>query len=185
MLHDFQARHSVCVKELQSLIGLLNFMCQVVVPGHMIDLTIGVKKPHHHIHLLSGAKSDLMLWLRFLEDFNGRSFFFGDVWETSQALQLYTDSAGSIGFGAIFGRHWFYGSWPGHWKTYNIALLGLFPIVIAVHIWGSLMSNKRVMFFSDNASVVDVINNQTSKHRGIRVLSRDLVLSCLRNNIMF
>ena len=190
MLHDFQARRSVCLKELQSLIGLLNFTCQVVVPGRaflrrMIDLAIGVKKPHHHIHLSSGAKSDLMLWLRFLEDFNGRSFFFGDVWETSQAIQLYMDSAGSIGFGAVFGRHWFYGSWPGHWKTYNVALLALFPVVIAVHIWGSLMSNKRVMFFSDNAPVVDVINNQTSKHWGIMVLLRDLVLSCLRHNIMF
>jgi len=116
----------------------------------MIDLTKGVKKPHHHIHLSRGAKSDIMLWLGFLEDFNGRSFLFGDVWETSRTLQLYTDSAGSIGFGAVFGRHWFYGSWPGHWKTYNIALLELFPIVIAVHIWGSLMSNQRVMFFSDN-----------------------------------
>ena len=35
------------------------------------------------------------------------------------------------------------------------------------------MSNKRVMFFSDNAAVVDVINNQTSKQRGIMVLLRD------------
>ena len=93
----------------------------------MIDLTKGVKKPHHHIHLSRGAKLDIMLWLGFLEEFNRRSFFFSDVWETSQTLQLYTDSAGSIGFGAVFGRHWFYGSWPDLWKTYNIALLELFP----------------------------------------------------------
>ena len=61
-------------------------------------------------------------------------------------------------FGAVFGRHWFYGIWPGHWKTYNIVLLELLPILIAVHIWGSLMSNKRVMFFSDNAAAVDAIH---------------------------
>lgn len=151
----------------------------------MIDLTKGVKKPHHHIHLSRGAKSDIMLWLSFLEDFNGRSFFFGDVWETSQTLQLYTDSAGSIGFGAVFGRHWLHGRWPDNWKSYNIALLELFPIVIAVHIWGSLMSDKRVIFFTDNAAVVEIINNQTSKHQGIMILLRDLVLSCLRHNILF
>lgn len=92
---------------------------------------------------------------------------------------------GSIGFGAVFARHWFYGSWPDLWKTYNIALLELLPIVIAVHIWGSLVAHKRVMFFSDNAAVVDVINSQTSKHRGIMILLRDLVLSCLRRNILF
>ena len=47
------------------------------------------------------------------------------------------------------------------------------------------MSNKRVMFFSDNATVVDVINNRTSKHRGIMVLLSYLVLSYLRHKIMF
>ena len=190
MLQDFQARRSVSLKELQSLIGLLNFTCLVVVPGRaflrrMIDLTKGVKKPHHHIHLSRGAQSDIMLWLSFLEDFNGRSFFFSDFWETSQTLQLYTDSAGSIGFGADFASHWFHGLWPATWKTYNIALLELFPIVLAIHIWGSLMTDKRVIFFSDNAAVVEIINNQTSKHQGIMVLLRDLVLSCLRHNIFF
>lgn len=190
MLQNFQARRSVCLKELQSLLGLLNFTCLVVVPGRaflrrMIDLTKGVKKPHHHIHLSKGAKLDIMLWLRFLEEFNGRSFFFHDVWETSQTLQLYTDAAGSIGFGAVFGRHWFHGTWPELWKIYNIAVLELFPIVIAVHIWGSFMADKRIIFFSDNAAVVDIINKQTSKHQGIMVLLRDLVLSCLRHNILF
>ena len=119
MLQNFQARRSVCLKELQWLIGLLNFTCLVVVPGRaflrrMIDLTKGVNKPHHHIHLSRGAKLDIMLWLRFLDDFNGRS-----------SLQLYTDAAGSIGFGAVFDRHWLHGTWPNHWKSYNIALLEL------------------------------------------------------------
>jgi len=182
MLHDFQARRLVCLRELQSLIGLLNFTCLVDVPGRaflrrMIDLTKGVKKPHHHIHLSRGAKSDIMLWLGFLQELNVRSFFFGDVWKTSQTLQLYTDSAGSIGSGVVFGRHWLHGSRPDLWKTYNIAPLELFPIVSAVHIWGSLMAHKRVMFFSDNAAAVDVI-----KHRGIMILLRDLVLSCLRHS---
>ena len=43
------------------------------------------------------------LWISVIEDFNRSSFFFGDVWETSQTLQLYTDSAGSIGFGRFLG----------------------------------------------------------------------------------
>ena len=60
MLQNFQAWRSVCLKELQSLIGLLNFTCVVVVPGRaflrrMIDLTKCVNNPHHHIDLLREA----------------------------------------------------------------------------------------------------------------------------------
>ena len=74
MLQNFQARRSVCLKELRSLIGLLNFTCLVVVPGRaflrrMIDLTKGVNKPHHHIRLSQDAKLDILLWLCFLGDF--------------------------------------------------------------------------------------------------------------------
>ena len=110
MLKDFQASRSVCLNELQSLICLLNFTC----------LAKSVKKPHHHIGLSRGAKLDIMLWICFLEDFYGRSFSVSDNWETSQILQLYTDAAGSIGFGAIFDL------WPENWKSYNIAPLELF-----------------------------------------------------------
>ena len=47
------------------------------------------------------------------------------------------------------------------------------------------MADKCVIFFSDNAAVVDIINKQTSKDSAIMVLLRDLVLSCLRPNILF
>lgn len=52
--------------------------------------------------------------------FQWETFFLEDVWETSDTLKLYTDSAGSLGFGAVFGRHWFYGLWPVSWQSYNI-----------------------------------------------------------------
>ena len=190
LLTDFLSRRSVCLKELQSLVGLLNFTCLVVVPGRaflrrLIDLTKGITKPHYHIRISRGAKQDLTMWLQYLTEFNGRSFFLNDIWETSQTLQLFTDAAGSIGFGAVFGAHWFHGLWPTTWHDFNIAILELFPIVLTVHIWGTCMADKCVIFFSDNAAVVDIINKQTSKDSAIMVLLRDLVLSCLKHNILF
>ena len=47
------------------------------------------------------------------------------------------------------------------------------------------MVNKRIIFFSDNVAVVDIVNKQTSRHKVIMVLLRDLALSCLRQNILF
>lgn len=54
-----------------------------------------------------------------------------------------------------------------------------------MHFWGHLMADKCIIFFTDNAAVVDIINKQTSKHQSIMVLIRDLVSSCLRHNVLF
>ena len=102
MLHNVYTRRTVTLKELQSLIGLLNFTCTDVAPGRaflrrLIDLTKGIQKLHHYIRLSKGAKSDILIWLRFLEDFNNKSFFFNDIWETSHTLHLYTYAVGSRG----------------------------------------------------------------------------------------
>lgn len=63
---------------LQSLTGLLNFACSVIVPGRaflrrLIDLTVGIQSPHHLIRLSKDVKEDLKVWLSFLSNFNGRS----------------------------------------------------------------------------------------------------------------
>jgi len=100
--------------------GLLNFACSFIIPGrtflgHLIDLTIGVKAAHHRVRITSKVKDNLNVWLTFLQNFNGKSFFLDGNWTNSDKLQLYTDSAGSLGFGAILGGHWCYGRWPDKW----------------------------------------------------------------------
>ena len=66
MLQNFYTRCTVTLKELQSLIGLLNFTSTVIALGHaflrrLIDLTKGIQKPHHHICLSNGDKSDILI----------------------------------------------------------------------------------------------------------------------------
>ena len=66
LLEDFQRQQKVTLRVLQSLIGILNFACTVIVPGRaflrrIIDMTVGVQKPHHHIRLTRQAKLDLQV----------------------------------------------------------------------------------------------------------------------------
>ena len=70
-------------------------------------------------------------------------------------------------------------------ETFNITILEFFPIVLASEIWGPLMRNKCIVFFSDNQAVVEIINKQTSKDRSIMVLLRHFVLCTLKYNILF
>ena len=47
------------------------------------------------------------------------------------------------------------------------------------------MANKCVCFVTDNSALVDIINQQTSKHKLIMLLVRDLVFTSLNYNILF
>ena len=80
MLSDCLKRKKVTLRELQSLIGLLNFACSGVLPGRaflrrLIDLTIWISRPQHIIKLTQSVKSDMRTWLAFLSNFNVSSFF--------------------------------------------------------------------------------------------------------------
>lgn len=152
-LHSAKRRKKMTLRELQSLIGLLNFACCVVVPGRaflrrLIALTRGVSKPHFRIRMNSQARLDLNAWCEFIDNFNGKSMFINDDWQNSHKLKLYTDAARKFGYGAIFGTKWFYGTWEdiGLQQDYNITFKELFPIVIAVETWGQALANKSILF---------------------------------------
>ena len=109
LIAEILKKKKVTLKEMQSLLGLLNFACQVILPGRpflrrLYDLTIGVTQPYHHIRLRKNCKDDLKVWLEFLSKFNGKYFFFDDSWVCSDTIQLATDASGSIGYGAVFGK---------------------------------------------------------------------------------
>ena len=172
------------------MIGLLNFACAIVKPGRaflrrLIDLTIGVRSAHFLIQVTSETRADLRLWLSFLQNFNGKSFFLDDNWLNSSQLNLYTDASGALGFGAIFGRHWCYGKWPASWAYDNIAILEFYPIVLSLFLWGPEMKDRCILLFTDNNALVHVINKQSCKDKRLMRFVRQLVLICLRHNILF
>jgi hypothetical protein len=87
-VHAAKKRKKMMLREIQSLIGLLNFACCVVVPGRaflrrLISLTVGVSKPHYRIRLNSQARLDLTAWCDFIDNFNGKSLFLDEVWQTA------------------------------------------------------------------------------------------------------
>ena len=190
LIDNFLGKKKATLRELQSLIGLLNFACSVVVPGRsflrrLIDLTIGLKKPSHFVRVSKEVKADLFTWQQFFKDYNGKSFFLNEQWEDSESLQLFTDAAGAHGFGAVFGAHWCYGEWPKTWIGLNIAILEFYPIVLSLILWGGHIRNKRITFFTDNEALVHVINKSTCKDKYLLTFVRKLVLVCLRQNILF
>ena len=134
-IRNLLSRRKVTLKELQSLISLLNFACSVIVPGRvfirmLINLTIGVTHSHHFIRLTNKTKKDLRIWETFLDSFNGKSFFLEDGWASTHSFRFYNDAAKSSGYGLIFGKQWAYGKWPDSWKEQNISFLEFFLLLL-------------------------------------------------------
>ena len=189
IINEFLNCKSVTLKKLQSLTGMLNFACQIIEPGRafsrrLYNLAIGLSKPFHHVKITSQVKEDLLVWQSFLLNYNGKTFFLDYKWAQNNHLNLYTDAASTIGFGAVLNNKWFGGVWNEKCIRMNITLLELYPIYLALEIWGEELSNKCIQLNTDNMAVVFILNNFTSKDNTIMILVRLLVLTCIKHNIL-
>ncbi|CAG2207794.1 unnamed protein product [Mytilus edulis] len=107
-IRDTLDSSKITLKDMQSLLGLLNFTCKVVAPGRtfcrrLINSTIGVRKSYYKIRVNKQMKADLEVWLDFLKQYNGVTVITDNVWVSNEKIVLFTDSAGGSkgGYGSI------------------------------------------------------------------------------------
>ena len=189
LLNKYCNKRKIGLRELQSLIGYLSFCCSVDPPGRcflwrFIDKTKNVRHPSHRVTLNSESRRDLQAWQLFVEHFNGKNLLSVIRWMTMHSLHLHTNTAGALGFGALFGNCWFKGSWPEQIAHLPISFKELFPVVLAMEIWGHFLRNQYLIAHSDSLAVVHIINKQTCKEASIMRLVRRLVLTCMKYNTL-
>ena len=186
-IRNLLLRKRVQLKELQSLTGLLNFACSVITPGRvfirlLINLTIGVRRARHSIRLTRETKKDLRIWETFLAFFNGNSFFLEEVWSTSYNLKFTQMLHNLAGTASALASTGLMVHGPMHEKQIICAFWSFFLLLST---WCSELRNKRVLFMTDNESVVHAINKRTAKDTEMVELLHAMALICLRNNIFF
>ena len=190
-LRSMLTRKKCTVKEVQSLIGSLNFACRAISPGRaflrrLIGSIKNLNKPHFHLRVTHDMKNDIVMWLQFLEHHNGVSLFKDVIWYSNVDLELFTDAAASIGMGIYMKGQWAQAKWGSNFakecQNNNITFLEYFPILVAIHLFQHQLKNKKVIFHCDNAAVVEIINNQTSRCPRVMDLVRPFVLKCLQLN---
>ena len=106
---------------------------------------------------------------------------------SATTLNFYSDASRSkvLGYGATFKDEWIFGKWePGYITKFgpSIEYLVLYAVVAGVLTWGERLKNIRLVLFCNNMSVVDMINNQTSKCHNCMYLLHLLTLNNLVHN---
>lgn len=131
-------------------------------------------------------KDDLSIWIEFLTSFNGRTVCQEEFVECN-ALGLFTDASGALGYGAFFqgqcsAEPW-YKSWRLQGVTKKVVLLELFLVVVALCIWGSYFRDRRIILHTDNKGVHFALKYLSSNCDKVVRLLHFIVLACFRLNV--
>jgi hypothetical protein len=99
---------------------------------------------------------------------NGKSFFLEECLTNTTDISLYTDASSNHGFGGYYAGRWFQGKWPEEIHNLgndpiSMALIELYPIVVAVVLWGHEWSGQLIKFLCDNLATVQIIRKRRSK----------------------
>ena len=186
-IRSWSSRTSCSKRDLLSLIGTLSFAAKVVPAGRtflrrMIDLSTSASSLQQVISLSQPFRLDLQWWHKFVTPWNGRSFFLLPGWVPSPDLQLFTDSSGTIGFGAYCQGEWFNGRWTQAQLEQSIQWKELYPIVLAAAAWGHRWSTLRIRLLCDNEAVAHCLVSGTSHCPHLMSLLRSLFLVAAKHN---
>ena len=199
LLQSWMGRTTCKLVEMQSLVGKLQFACQVVRPGRAYTrrligqcTTMAAEPRQGQQHdLTREARADIKWWRRFIEEWNGISLLYEVEWTQATKLHLSTDACGT-GYGAAFGNEWVQGNWSKSVLTratrasaLSMPYLELRALVIAALAWGERWGGKKIIFECDCQPVVYATRTMSSKNSDIQGLLRLLSATAAKHGFDF
>ena len=165
LVKEYINKKRVSRKQLERLIGKLNWACQVVRGGRnflrrMLTLQNSVKLGNHKIIVTNAFLADLRWWDSFMDTFNGCVSFL----DKSPVTNLQTDAC-LHGGGGYYNGDYFYINWELDMPDVidkHINLKEAISILLALERWAPMLQNKHVIIYTDNVTAKSVINKGTS-----------------------
>ena len=169
LLSDALLKRSITKRDLQRLVGKLNFAVRVVFGGRtflrrIIDVINTLSRPHHHIRINKQLRGDLSWWTSFLSVFNGKTFF---VDSAPVASEEFATDACPVGGGGFFRGDWFYRNWEidhPNLAEAHINLNETFTVLLALYRWKSHLRDKWIVVHSDNHTTISALNKGTCRN---------------------
>ena len=190
LLREWLNKSEAKLREVQALLGKLNFACATVRSGRaflarIIAFIIQFKEDiHESLKIPEEVIRDLEWWAKFLMDFNGISFIPEVRWLPPDAM-ISTDSCLSACGGWNRGDY-FHIKYPSEIVTdpdIHINELECLAVVVAVKVWGNSLKGKNILLHCDNSTTVTVVNKGYARNQFTQACLRELVWLSAKNNL--
>ena len=112
----------------------------------MPDLLCYFRTHDHPIRLSSEFPLDLQWWHDFLTTWHGVNLWLFPGMSVPTDVEVTSDAAGSLGFGAYYNSEWFSVAWVPSLADQSIAYKEFFPVVVPSHAWGPQWSQRHIIF---------------------------------------
>ena len=174
-LRDWKGKLTATRREVQSLLGSLNFVASVAPPtrlftNRILNFLRGMH-PFAPARLSAEARQDIKFFCDLLPSFNGMI----NKPDLPDQETLYLDSCLS-GCGAIWGDTYYSRPYPEHVlaNSHHITRLEMLNMVVAVKVWGSEWSGKIVRFYCDNMAACTVLQDGRSHDPFLQHCAREI-----------
>jgi hypothetical protein len=176
-LDDWLSKKAVHLRELQALIGFLQFASQVIPHSQafirrLINFSMTFQSPFSTRHIPAYAFADVVWWRSFAFAWNGVRL----ISPSYPTLHVYTDASGTKGIGGIHGSSWFSSRVPRRFRTRDIQFKEIYAVLQAILRWGHLWKHHHIIFHIDNEAIVDAMTKHTNRSRFTMSILRPIVM---------
>ncbi len=177
-------RRSMSKRQLQSLIGKLNWITRCVYGGRtflrrFINVAQSLRAPWHRKRLTQEIYADLRWWLSALSFIEGRSM---PIIDNRVFTPVHID-ASRRGLAAIWGTGFVFRPLDaGLAKSLPSAYVETLALLPAAQQWAALWANKKIIVHCDNRAAVRIINKGTCRSPLILDALRQVWLLSVRFN---
>ena len=185
-LHTWLYKATARRREVESLVGKLQFMAKCVKPGRvflarLIQWISKMDKRFQYTIPLE-ARKDIVWWARCIQEYNGISL----LWlakEPGMDTLLQTDACPK-GYGGISGQEYFRGRFPKELQSKNIAILEMWAVMVALKIWAPQLRGKYFWIHMDNEAVASVLNTGRAREQELQNALREIALIAVENQFV-
>lgn len=175
-LKTFESKRRASKKQLQSLVGSLNWATQVIRGGRfflhrILESMNNLREQHHKCKLSADFMKDLKWWIEYLSVFNGIVYT-----RDTSTVPLHSDACG-LGGGVFTQGMWRYFNFESDLPEYRHHHINYKEVITAVKgvIWfAPLLQGKEVLVITDSTVAKAIINKGRSKNKTINIALREM-----------